>query len=148
MEQGETTKVESAKAMLELAGDVAGKLVGGEVFLLEGELGSGKTTFTQGLAVALGVEDQVTSPTFTIVGEYEVLGNEKVKELVHVDLYRLDREMASQDTAVVDALEGMDRSGRVTVIEWADRLARGMVKRGWRMRFKYGKTEGERLVIM
>ena len=86
----------------------------GDVVLLSGELGAGKTAFVRGLALGLGIaEDEVSSPTFTLVHEYR--GGRLT--LYHVDLYRLDR-------AATDDL-GLDEMGvadGVLAIEWPDRL--------------------------
>ena len=65
----------------------AAQLQGGDVVLLTGELGAGKTTFTKGIALALGIKEPVTSPTFTIIKEYK---GEKLA-LYHMDIYNLDQ---------------------------------------------------------
>ena len=93
-----------------LAKRIADTLEGGEVILLSGDLGAGKTTFTKGLAKALGIEDEVTSPTFTIMNVYE---NGKFK-LNHLDMYRIEHEDDLYELGVEDAM-GEDT---VTVIEW------------------------------
>ena len=82
-----------------------------DAVVLTGELGAGKTTFVQGVARGLGIEDQVVSPTFTLIKEYS--GR---LDMAHVDVYRLDR---IQD--VVDL--GLDELGRgedVLLVEWGD----------------------------
>ena len=84
----------------------------GSVIALHGELGSGKTTFVKGLAAALGVPDLVTSPSFSLVNEYEG----RVR-LFHVDLYRLQ---GPQEVELLD-LETILAAGGITVIEWAER---------------------------
>ena len=76
----------SADETLALAERVGGLLRGGDVVALAGDLGAGKTVFAKGVARALGVEDPVVSPTFTVVREYPG----RVR-FVHVDVYRLDR---------------------------------------------------------
>jgi tRNA threonylcarbamoyladenosine biosynthesis protein TsaE len=81
----------------------------GSVIALHGTLGSGKTTFVKGLAAALGVRDLVTSPSFSLVNEYE--GH---LQLFHVDLYRL------QGPRELD-LDPVLSAGGITVIEWAER---------------------------
>lgn len=93
-----------------IAKKVADTLKGGETILLDGDLGAGKTTFTKGLAAALGVKDEVTSPTFTIMNVYE----DGRLPLCHLDMYRLESsdeiaELGVSDTAPENA---------VTVIEW------------------------------
>lgn len=119
----------SVAAMQDFAAEVAQTLHGGELLLLTGELGAGKTTFVQGLARALGVTVPVTSPTFTIVSEYPVAlpinqGKKRVSitTLVHVDLYRLAEGTVDTDPAVRDVLDRAIEPERITVIEWADRL--------------------------
>lgn len=75
-----------------IAASLASQLRGGEVLLLSGDLGAGKTTFVKGLARALGIEDTVTSPTFTLMNEYH---GTRLK-LYHFDLYRLDADSAEE----------------------------------------------------
>lgn len=98
-------------------GEALGKLCrGGEVLLLNGDLGSGKTCFVQGLARGLEVRDaQVSSPTFTIHAEYE--GR---LTLNHLDLYRLD-DPVSQTGLGIDEL--FARSDAVAAVEWPEMLA-------------------------
>lgn len=92
-----------------LAEKVAKRLKGGEVILLNGNLGAGKTTFTKGLAKALGVEEVVTSPTFTFMKEYK--GR---LSLYHFDMYRVEDEDELYELGLSDYLY-MDG---VCVIEW------------------------------
>lgn len=95
---------------------LAADLVAGDVVLLHGDLGAGKTVFVKGLAHGLGVDPaDVTSPTFTLVHEYA--GGRL--PLIHLDLYRLDR--AELDEVGLDP----DLAARgVVVVEWAERLIR------------------------
>lgn len=91
-------------------------LKAGDVVALTGELGSGKTCLTQGIACGLGVPENyaVTSPTFTLINEYP--GREAA--LFHVDLYRLQGAADLADTGYEEYLSG----GGVMVIEWADKI--------------------------
>ena len=94
-----------------LGASIARSCRGGDVVLLSGPLGAGKTTFTQGLATGLGVEGPVTSPTFVIARVHRsTVGG---PDLVHVDAYRL-RGMAELDDLGLDA----SLSESVTVVEW------------------------------
>lgn len=97
-----------------LAAEVAPRLRPGGVLLLEGDLGAGKTTFTQALARIYGVTRTVTSPTFTLANEYRL---PEGGSLVHFDLYRLASPEGLYDLGLEDALE---RGARM-VVEWPER---------------------------
>ena len=93
-----------------LAADGAKTLRAGDVILLHGELGAGKTTFTKGLAKALGIEETVTSPTFNYVKEYQ--GGRL--PLFHFDMYRV----SDADEVYELGLEEYFYRGGVVVVEW------------------------------
>ncbi|MGN0771090.1 MAG: tRNA (adenosine(37)-N6)-threonylcarbamoyltransferase complex ATPase subunit type 1 TsaE [Christensenellales bacterium] len=99
----------SVQDTYEIAAQVAHSLKGGEVILLNGNLGAGKTTFTKGLALALGITDVVTSPTFTFMKSYE--GR---LTLYHFDMYRAQSEDELYELGLADYLD----MGGVCVIEW------------------------------
>lgn len=105
-----THTVNGVEETYKLAGLLADELHGGEVILLEGDLGAGKTTFTKGLARALDIEDEVTSPTFTILNVYE---DGRLK-LNHLDMYRVESSEELAELGIEDCFD--DES--VTVIEW------------------------------
>jgi tRNA threonylcarbamoyladenosine biosynthesis protein TsaE len=94
--------------------ELAGQLRAGDVVALTGDLGAGKTVLVKGIAAGLGVEQEVTSPTFTIIHEYR--GGRL--PLAHVDLYRLDSVEQALAVGIEDYLGGEG----VTVIEWAERI--------------------------
>lgn len=93
-----------------LAEEIANTLRGGEAILLCGTLGAGKTTFTKGLAKALGVTKMVVSPTFTIIKEYQG----SALTLYHIDMYRIEDE----DELYELGIEELYQKDTVTVIEW------------------------------
>lgn len=101
--------IEGLDEMKRLAESIAAVLQPGDVLLLEGDLGAGKTTFTQFLAQALGVTKQVNSPTFTIIKEY----NGRLP-LYHMDVYRLGEE-TEEDLGFDEYFYGEG----ITVVEWA-----------------------------
>ncbi|MBG6216429.1 tRNA threonylcarbamoyl adenosine modification protein YjeE [Arthrobacter sp. CAN_A6] len=109
-------QVRSAEELKELARRLAVDLLAGDLLVLAGELGAGKTTFTQGLGRGLGVREGIISPTFVLVRQHPNLGDGP--GLVHVDAYRLDSAAEIDD---LDLEATLDTS--VTVIEWgADRV--------------------------
>jgi len=112
-------QVADAEAMRGLGRSVAGRLASGDLIVLTGSLGAGKTAFTQGLGAGLGVRGAVTSPTFVIarVHPSEVGG----PALVHADAYRLGG-IAELDDLDLDT--SLDRA--VTVVEWGEGLAEGL----------------------
>lgn len=120
----------------ELAGRLAGVLEPGDVVLLEGDLGAGKTTFTQGLARALGVGEGVTSPTFTLMNIYPTAEF----DLVHVDVYRLERLSEVVDLALAEMIE----DGAVALVEWGERAAAALPGDRLRVLIGPGATEDER----
>lgn len=89
-------------------------LLPGDVVVLAGQLGTGKTAVAQGIARGLGVDEPVVSPSFVIVREYSSL-----VRLVHVDVYRLDHVQELHDLGFEEVLD--DRS--ITLVEWGDRVA-------------------------
>ncbi len=99
-----------------LAGALAAATRPGDLILLIGGLGAGKTTFAQGFAAALGVEGPVTSPTFVLVRHYPCARPGPVRLLVHADLYRLDHLVEVVDLALPELLA----EGAVALVEWGD----------------------------
>lgn len=104
-------KVKNADEIIELGNKIATSLQAGDVVLLDGELGAGKTTITKGIAQGLGIKKNVKSPTFTLVREYL----EGRLPLYHMDMYRLEYS----DPFEVGVDEYLEGSG-VTVIEWSE----------------------------
>jgi tRNA threonylcarbamoyladenosine biosynthesis protein TsaE len=105
----ETLKINSASEMINLGKKIGAKAHAGDLLLLSGDLGAGKTTLTKGIARALGIRRPVKSPTFTIVREYR----EGKMPLFHMDMYRLENgDMSSID------LPGYFEEGGLIVMEW------------------------------
>lgn len=135
--------------MHSLANRVASELKSGDILLLTGDLGSGKTTFVQSLAIELKVEQRVTSPTFTVATEYDVPSNHIFNQLVHIDLYRLGNPISAQDQAHIDEMIQMAVPlKRLIVIEWANQLRHDVKKPAWRLHFEHGSKEHIRQVAV
>ena len=113
---------------LEFGGRLARELQRGDVIALSGELGAGKTALVKGLARGLGIALDVTSPTFTLIHEYD--GGRL--PLYHIDLYRLDGVPQALAIGIEDYLSGAG----VTVIEWAERIAPLLPPRTTRIRIE------------
>ena len=118
-------------------GKIAGKLLpllaAKKIVCLYGELGSGKTTFVQGLAKALGIKKNIPSPTFILIREYPI---EKlpITKLIHVDCYRLESE---KDIRAVDLKELWQNKRNLVVIEWAERIKSILPKERTDLCFEY-----------
>ncbi|MBR2559911.1 MAG: tRNA (adenosine(37)-N6)-threonylcarbamoyltransferase complex ATPase subunit type 1 TsaE [Firmicutes bacterium] len=118
--------------------ELAGELKAGDVIALTGDLGAGKTTLAKSIAKGLGVRENVTSPTFTIVCEY-MSGR---LPLFHFDLYRI----GSEEEAFEAGLEEYFSRGGVSVIEWAERVP-GLIPDDARVIvLEYGEKEDERIL--
>jgi tRNA threonylcarbamoyladenosine biosynthesis protein TsaE len=109
--------VETPEAMAELGAVIAGQLRAGDLVLLNGELGAGKTTLTRGIGQALGVRGAVTSPTFVLARTHPTAG----PPLVHVDAYRLGSALELDDL-------GLDFASSVVVVEWGAGLLDGVTE--------------------
>jgi tRNA threonylcarbamoyladenosine biosynthesis protein TsaE len=124
-----TTSAEETKAMAAALAELARP---GDLLLLAGDLGAGKTAFTQGFGAALGVDDLITSPTFTLVNTYE--GR---LELNHLDVYRLEALSEVFDLGVPEMMD----DGGVTVIEWGDSVAPALPADYLEIRFTFPDQE-------
>lgn len=112
----------SPEGTKKLGRQIANKLKGGEVLALVGDLGSGKTTFTQGLSDGLGIE-RVNSPTFILMRKYQTGNRQQAvvnKNLYHVDLYRLENNI-KQELFNLGVTYLWGKKENIFIIEWADR---------------------------
>lgn len=105
----------STKETQQKAADIASKFSGGVIALI-GELGSGKTTFTQGFAKGLNIKDKIISPTFVLIRQHQIPG--KNAQLFHLDLYRLED---SQDLQILGIQDMLENPNNIILIEWAEK---------------------------
>ena len=117
------------------AAALAGRLQKGDVIALYGGLGAGKTAFVRGLAQGLGATDEVSSPTFALVHEYD--GRIPI---AHFDMYRIHTMEDLYSTGFFDYLE----SGCILVIEWSENIEPYLPDRVYKIRVARGESENER----
>ena len=110
---------------------LAAWLVPGDVVVLTGPLGAGKTVFSTGVAAALGVRERVTSPTFTLVRPHACANDRGIATLYHADLYRVE----SLDEAADLALGELVEESAVALIEWGERAEALWGPDHWEVRF-------------
>lgn len=115
-EEGVEQVTDSAEATRAVAAHLAPLVRAGDVVLLVGDLGAGKTTFAQGFAAALGVAGPVTSPTFALVRQYRCGAGSPVGTLIHADVYRTGSPDEVADLALAELVE----EDAVALVEWGD----------------------------
>lgn len=98
---------------------LASEFVGGEVLALVGDLGAGKTCFSQGVAKGLGIKKKVNSPTFVVMKVYNSKNKNGIKKFCHIDAYRLN---SAEDLIAIGALDYFKQTNTVTIIEWAEKV--------------------------
>jgi len=99
-----------------IASDLAKKMKPG-VIALYGDLGAGKTTFTQGFAKGLGIKDKIISPTFVLIRQHQIPNKKQV--FYHVDMYRIDNPASIKELGIEDLLNTKDD---LVLIEWAEKI--------------------------
>lgn len=139
-----TQNITTSKSQtIRLAKQFAKTLQGGEVILLTGPLGSGKTTFTQGILLFFGISD-VQSPTFVLKKNYiPILRAAPVKMIQHIDLYRLTTQ---RDFESID-LEFLGQPETITLIEWGEKIKHLLAIPFSLIEFHYATTNKRRIVF-
>ncbi len=128
----------SARETQEVASKIGALVEQGDLVLLVGELGAGKTTFVQGFGRALGVNEPITSPTFTLAREYD--GRQLTVH--HLDVFRLEQLDEVLDLALPELLDGPS----VTLIEWGDAIIPALPGEYLEVRLEYGDDDDERVI--
>lgn len=114
----------------QFAHELAKQLKGGEILCLYGNLGSGKTTFVQGLAEGLGIKHRIISPTFIIVRSYKL----NKLNFFHIDLYRVD---SASKMIGLGIDEIFNNKKNIIAVEWAEKLGKTLPKRRIDIKFTY-----------
>ncbi len=116
---------------------LAQRLSSGDVVAFYGDLGAGKTAFIRGLARGLGVTDDVSSPTFALVHEY----NGKIP-LIHFDMYRVDGWDDLYSTGFFDYLD----RGAILAIEWSENIENALPEKSIKVKIEIGEHDGQRII--
>ena len=138
-----------------LGEELASRLKGGEILCLEGELGAGKTTFTQGILKGLGAEGPYTSPTFLIIKNYKKeipisksqfpnksqITNDKIQNIYHIDAYRV----GADDMLNLGWEEMIGNPKNIIIIEWPERIEKILPEKVLRIKFE-GLDEKKRKI--
>jgi tRNA threonylcarbamoyladenosine biosynthesis protein TsaE len=136
-----TEKKEETKKLGKL---LAQELCGGEVICLCGELGAGKTTFTQGLLEGSGAEKPYTSPTFVVMKEYEVKSKKKgINAIYHFDAYRVEAE----DILNLGWEEIVADESNICIIEWADKIKKIIPERAIWIEFEWCDEKRRKIIL-
>lgn len=151
----------SAKQTIDFAKKFAGKLKPGAVLGLVGDLGAGKTQFAKGLAEGLGIEDQITSPTFVLLKNYKIIpthndsqakrsdsgGNQEleIRNLIHIDCYRLH---SAEELLDIGWEEFTQNKNNIVVVEWADKIKSIMPADTVWISFEHLKENEQRKIIV
>ena len=124
----------------QIAYELGKKLSGGDVVAMFGGMGMGKTAFTHGLALGLGIDDrQVSSPTFALVHEY---GNSP--KLYHFDMYTIESWDDLYSTGFFDYLD----SNGILAVEWSENIVNALPENHIKVQFEKGKNENQRIITI
>ena len=128
----------SEEETIKIAKQIASKLTKTDILVLSGDLGSGKTKFTEGILDFFELKDEISSPTFTIINEYEKDGI----KIFHFDVYRLE------DVDEFYSIGGDEYFGRgICIIEWGERIAEALPKNYIKINFERDlKNENKRIL--
>jgi tRNA threonylcarbamoyladenosine biosynthesis protein TsaE len=137
---GKSFITKNFKETQKLGRDFAKILENGDLVCLYGDLGGGKTTFTQGLAEGLGIKNRIISPTFVIVRSYVLRDG----MFFHVDLYRIENE---NDVEGLGLWEKINDKQNITVIEWAEKLKKHLSQKRIDVEFIYGKDDVRKITF-
>lgn len=100
--------------------ELSPKLKGGDIVLLTGNLGAGKTALVKGIAKGFGIKNTITSPTFTLMNLYPISNKQSaISQLVHIDTYRLKEET---ELAEIGAEDYLGKPNTICLIEWPDKI--------------------------
>ncbi|MDP2918592.1 MAG: tRNA (adenosine(37)-N6)-threonylcarbamoyltransferase complex ATPase subunit type 1 TsaE [bacterium] len=128
-------------------GAVLGKSLQSRVLIcLSGDLGGGKTAFSQGVAVGLGVTENITSPTFVLLKKYKIPAKSeaKIKNLYHIDCYRLEKP---EEILAIGWEEILADDTGVILVEWAERIGKYLPKKRIDIEFEFVEKNKRKIIV-
>lgn len=131
---------DSREKTIEIAENFAKTLQAGDTVLLEGEMGAGKTVFAKGVAKGLGIDEEVTSPTYAYMNEYD----EGRLKLYHYDCYRIESTEQAEELGLADYFD----MGGVCLVEWSQNIARLLPEKVRRVRVEKISEKVRRIEIV
>ncbi len=141
---------ETQKLGEKIGRDLISQKIKSKIFCLYGDLGSGKTTFIQGVAKGLGIKKRVISPTFMFIRQYEIRNTQYVSHLTshlspfyHIDLYRINKVEEAKDLGLQEIFEDKEV---IVAIEWAEKIKEILPKKRIDIYFDY-VSENQRKII-
>ncbi len=127
-----------------IAINLAKSLDYGLTIAFEGNLGSGKTTFIQGLALGLNIKEKISSPTFVIFKKYKVLNHKKINWLYHFDLYRIKN---IEEIIDLDFEEIISDRNSVVAIEWAEKIHKLLPKNTLKIKITHVNKNSRKIIF-
>jgi len=119
------------------------------IWILEGDLGAGKTTFTKVVCAALGVEETVSSPTFALINEYEgKYDNQNSKIIYHCDFYRINNPSEVLELGIEEYFEKTEENGNYCFIEWASKIEPFLPEEYLQIDIEVNQTTNSRILIV
>jgi tRNA threonylcarbamoyladenosine biosynthesis protein TsaE len=119
------------------------------IWILEGDLGAGKTTFTKAVCKELGVKETVSSPTFALINEYEGnYDNQDLKTIYHCDFYRINNPNEVLELGIEEYFEKAEENGNYCFIEWASKIKHFLPEQYLRIDIEVNQTTNSRILIV
>ena len=140
----ETIISQNEKQTKEIGKSLLNQYPNTKIFSLSGNLGSGKTILTKGLAESLNIKRNITSPTFIILNIYKIKNNNIFKNLIHIDAYRLKNKKDLENIGFFDFIKQNDS---IIIIEWGNKIKKYLPKQTLNIKFTILENNQRKIII-